>query len=60
MFLRDHQRDLYIENKRSITHERHWVTWSWDGEDLSSLHHLALSALVEQLERSEKPFLFSI
>ena len=54
-FLRDEQREIYLENKRGISADRHWVTWTWEGEELTRLHYSALSSLIEQLELSGEP-----
>ena len=54
-FLRDDQREDYLANKSDIPIGRHWVTWQLRGQDLFTLHHRALSALMVQLERSKEP-----
>lgn len=44
-FLMDEDLDRYLDNKRSVERERHWVTWSLDGQDLTTLHHQAIHEL---------------
>jgi dimethylamine monooxygenase subunit A len=45
-FLKDQDFDHYINNKRRVEKDRHWVNWRLENHHLGAFHHLALETLL--------------